>query len=147
MSLSLGPILKRGLIAGLISGVLAAIFSYIIMVSFKDDVIKQLEPIAESISRSVEELYQITLYNGMIWNIVLMLFIGMILAILYSRIYHRIPGETSISKGLVLGFIFGIIFGATALVGGFTSLTIADLLSNIIVFSIYGIILGYMFRG
>jgi len=128
--------LKAGIISGLIAGIISAI------------VYEIFSNIAVLIGLYDPWLHPLVLGNIVV-NIPLFGFWGIILGIIYSRIYDIIPRK-GVLKGLIYGlflyFIVGIRLDTFLLPYGLFLWAAGDAFSEFFMWILYGLVLGYLFE-
>lgn len=110
--------LFSGLISGFIYGVLASIMQVLVTLAFKSQILAFLaQRVAENpslfpnvtsadlFSLSISLIPMIAITGGIL--------LGLVFAFIYSSLYGRVPGKTSISKGPYFGLGLWIILNVT----------------------------------
>ncbi len=107
---STGDGAKAGLVAGIPYGVVEAILVYVSLVSSKTSIEAAIaKSIPANTNLTASQLYSITLLIAPAVVVVFGVIGGLILGAIYGWKYEKIPGKTSLVKGLVLAAILWVL--------------------------------------
>jgi len=96
---------KAGGIAGIIIGAIGAILSFAIVILFKDSFPEISRINIDTTGYMVA--FMVFCWDRIIWGIVS----GGIFGIIYAAVYNKLPGSSSLKKGIVFAIIYWIIIG------------------------------------
>ncbi|MPZ28388.1 MAG: hypothetical protein GEV12_18745 [Micromonosporaceae bacterium] len=119
MDLTLGAVLRRGLLAGLAAGVAAALVALFVVEPVIRDalVVEEARAAAEPAGAHEEELVTRTtqVIGGMLAAVVVALCLAVVLAVVFAAVRHRLPGGTDFGR---LGALAAYGFVTVALLPG-----------------------------
>ncbi|MDA4122751.1 MAG: hypothetical protein OK456_06180 [Thaumarchaeota archaeon] len=111
---------KAGLVAGIPYGIVEAIIVYLSLVSSKASIETAIaKSIPPNSGLTANQLYSITLLIAPAVVVIFGVIGGLILGAIYGWKYEKIPGKTSMVKGLVLA---GILWVLLSVLGGLGNL-------------------------
>lgn len=118
MELTLGTVLRRGLIAGLVAGVAAALVALFVVEPMIRDAlaVEAARPVDPAIGHE-EELVGRTMQviGGMVAAVMVALCLAAVLAVVFATVRHRLPGSTDFGR---VGTLAACGFVAVALLPG-----------------------------
>ncbi|MGQ9718369.1 MAG: DUF6789 family protein [Nitrososphaerales archaeon] len=141
---------KAGVVSGAIYGVIIAPITYITLIFLKEEIMPSI--IASLLPDSpitAEQAYNIMLLIGPIFAFITGIILGLIFGIIYGWAYDKIPGRTSIIKGIVFGIILWLIFSVLLGLGNLQySVTyyLYGLGEGLITSLIFGLLLGFFYN-
>jgi uncharacterized membrane protein YeaQ/YmgE (transglycosylase-associated protein family) len=141
---------KAGLIAGIAYGVVLAVVAYAALVANKSTVISSITSSLSKSSSTVnitpEQVYNIALIVAPVFVVILGLVGGLILGAIYGRFVEKIPGGTTLMKGVIFGIILWLLVSVLGGVGDLGSYGAGYYLTNIaaglVGALIFGVLLG-----
>jgi predicted cobalt transporter CbtA len=110
-TLTLGFVLRRGLLAGLIAGLLAALVALLLVEPAIDAalVVEEARSTGESGGHEHELVGRaLQVVGGMVAAVLVAVSLGLVLAVVFARVRHRLPGGTDLARAAVLagcGFV------------------------------------------
>ncbi len=148
--------MKAGIVAGIIMGVLNAIFDYVILNAFKSQIISSINtyisrlPVTSTSKLpSAESLYNASLVTGPAEAVIFGAILGLALGYVLGRSYGKIPGGTPLIKSLFLGILIWVILDVLlgladlGLLG--TSFYLYTLGLSVISLLVFGYVLGFLY--
>lgn len=146
---STGNGVKAGVIAGLIYGILLGVLSYFTVASDKTNVIATISNSLPANSPfTAEQLYGIVLLITPAITAVGGVIGGIIVGALYGKLFERIPGGTSMVRGIFVGLILWVIL---SVLGGLGNLRygllvyLGDAAIGVGGALLFGFLLGYLY--
>lgn len=109
--------IKAGAIAGVVYGIISAVFALISLTMYKNQIINALQSyvnansVLSSHGFTAQSLYRVELIAGPAVEVVLGIIVGLILGLIFSYISHRLPGSSNVVKGVILGIFLWLILG------------------------------------
>ncbi|MEM3584574.1 MAG: hypothetical protein QW193_04770 [Nitrososphaerales archaeon] len=142
--------IKAGVVSGVIYGVILAPFTYLTLILLKEEIISIIMAnLPPGYSISIEEFFNFALTIGIISVFIAGIILGLIFGLIYGWAYEKIPGRTSIIKGIIFGIIlwliFSVILGFGNLQYGFTYY-LYNLGEGLITSLIFGFLLGFFYN-
>jgi vacuolar-type H+-ATPase subunit I/STV1 len=141
--------LKAGLVGGVAYGAIAAILSYVSVLSLKSTIMSSIQNSLPANSPiTANQVYQIALVIAPVAAVIVGILGGLLLGAIYGWVVERIPGGSFVIKGLffglVLWFIFSVLVGAANLEYGLLDY-LSGLATGIVPAVVFGAILGYLY--
>ncbi|NWG09932.1 MAG: hypothetical protein HXX80_06500 [Nitrososphaerales archaeon] len=141
---------KAGVVSGAIYGIIIAPITYITLIFLKEDIMSSIiASLPPDSSIIVEQAYNIVLLIGPIFAFITGIILGLIFGIIYGWAYDKIPGRTSMIKGIVFGIILWLIFSVLLGSGNLQySVTyyLYGLGEGLITSLIFGLLLGFFYN-
>lgn len=111
---SAGTGAKAGTVAGVVYGLIDAVFGVLSLVIFKPEIMSALSRLLAQNNAaglfSAGSLYSIALVTTPVASFVGGIIIGLILGTIFGAFFDKIPGGSELRKGLIFGAILWLIF-------------------------------------
>ncbi len=142
---------KAGLVAGIVYGVILAIVSYFTLVADKSTIIADITksmPASET-TFTPDQIYSIALVAAPIVVVVLGVLGGLVLGAIYGKVFERVPGMTSLVKGIIFGVVLWLLISVLGDLGDYGTYGALYYLSEVgtglVGALIFGAVLGYFY--
>ncbi|MGQ9469908.1 MAG: DUF6789 family protein [Nitrososphaerales archaeon] len=139
--------IKAGVVSGAIYGIILAPFTYFTLILFKEEFMSVFASLPPSITP--EQAYNIVLLIGPILVFIMGIILGLLSGIVYGWAYDKIPGRTSIIKGIVFGLILWLIFSVIIGLGNLqygVTYYLYGLGEGLVSSLIFGLLLGFFYK-
>lgn len=141
---------KAGLIAGIAYGIVLGITSYFTLVSEKSTVIADItSSLPSNTSFTPEQLYNIALIAAPVVVIIVGVIGGLILGAIYGKLVERIPGGSTVIKGVMFGvvlwFLGSVLLDVRDLSEYGVVYYLTDVATGLVGALIFGVLLGYFY--
>lgn len=140
---------KAGVVAGLIYGIVLGISSYFTVIADKATIIAAItSSLPASSPFTPDQLYGIVMLVTPAVAAVGGIIGGIIVGAIYGWIYEKIPGRTSVIKGVIVAIVLWVL---VSVIGGVGNLQygvvvyLTDVGTGIVFALLFGFLLGYFF--
>jgi len=143
--------LKAGVVSGVIYSIILAPFTYLSLILLKEDIVAMIiASLPPGSSITPEQAFNFVLIIGIISTFILGLIFGIIAGIIYGWAYEKIPGRTSIIKGIIFGLILwlilSVLLGLLAYLQYGITYYLYSLGGDLIASLIFGVLLGFFYN-
>ena len=141
---------KAGLIAGIAYGAIIGVVSYFTLLSIKSTVITSIaKSLPSNTPFTPDQLFNIALIVTPIFVVIAGLVGGLILGAIYGKLLERIPGGTTMIKGIIFGVALWVLVSVLGGLGDLSSYGLEYYLANLgaglLGALVFGVLLGYFY--
>lgn len=102
--------LESGFLSGIFYGLLSASITYMFFTLYKEAIISEINAtLPQNSTMSAVQLYNTVLFLGPVMNMVLGLFGGLVMGVVFGAFYDKIPLQSYMIKGVLISLIVWLI--------------------------------------